>query len=100
MDAQHTHDADSSANRHSPMTNHGPVDLARSPLRTAAEIAALLDIPEKSVLYYARDGRLPCVRIGKHVRFVLADVEAAVAASRTANDGTARSRRTNLTDIP
>jgi excisionase family DNA binding protein len=54
------------------------------PLRTAADIGALLGgIPPKTVLQYARDGRLPCVRIGKHVRFVRADVDAAVAELRS-----------------
>lgn len=53
------------------------------PLLTAREIGALLGgIPPKTVLQYARDGRLPCVRIGKHVRFVRADVDAAVAELR------------------
>jgi hypothetical protein len=38
---------------------------------TADQIGALLGgIPPKTVLQYARGGRLPCVRIGKHVRFV------------------------------
>ena len=54
------------------------------PLLTAADIGALLGgIPPKTVLQYARDGRLPCVRIGKHVRFVRADVDAAVAELRS-----------------
>jgi excisionase family DNA binding protein len=47
----------------------GPVGLEREPLRSADYIAEILDIPQKTVLQYARDGRLPCVRIGKHVRF-------------------------------
>ena len=57
-------------------------DLERAPLRDATHIAALLGIPRKSVLQYARDGRLPCVRIGRHVRFVIADVQAAIDAQR------------------
>jgi excisionase family DNA binding protein len=39
-----------------------------------------LAIPAKSVLQYAREGRLPCVRIGKHVRFVMSEVERAIIA--------------------
>jgi excisionase family DNA binding protein len=52
------------------------------PLRDAGYVARLLGIPRKSVLEYAREGKLPCVRIGRHVRFVIADVQAAVDAQR------------------
>jgi len=52
------------------------------PLRDAGYVARLLGIPRKSVLQYAREGKLPCVRIGRHVRFVIADVQAAVDAQR------------------
>lgn len=51
------------------------------PLLTAAQLGALLgDVPAKTVLQYARDGRLPCLRIGKHVRFVRSDVDRALSA--------------------
>lgn len=54
------------------------------PLLTASEIGQLLGgIPAKTVLQYAREGRLPCVRIGKHVRFVRGDVDQALAELRT-----------------
>jgi excisionase family DNA binding protein len=59
-----------------------PLDLQREPLRDAAYVAALLGVPHKSVLQYARDGRLPHVRVGRHVRFIVRDVEHAVAAMR------------------
>jgi excisionase family DNA binding protein len=53
------------------------------PLLTASQIGALLGgILPKTVLQHARDGRLPCVRIGKHVRFVRSDVDQALAALR------------------
>jgi excisionase family DNA binding protein len=55
-----------------------PLGLERAQLRDANYIARLLGIPRKTVLQYARDGRLPCVRLGKHVRFVVADVERAL----------------------
>ena len=55
-----------------------PLGLERARLRDADYIARLLGIPRKTVLQYARDGRLPCVRLGKHVRFVVADVERAL----------------------
>jgi excisionase family DNA binding protein len=51
------------------------------PLLTAAQVGALLGgVPAKTILQYARDGRLPCVRIGKHVRFVRSDVDRALSA--------------------
>jgi excisionase family DNA binding protein len=54
------------------------------PLLTADQIGALLGgIPTKTVLQYARDGRLPCVRIGKHVRFVRSDVDQALVRLRS-----------------
>jgi excisionase family DNA binding protein len=50
------------------------------PLLTAAEVGVLLgNVPAKTVLQYARDGRLPCLRIGKHVRFVRSDVNRALS---------------------
>lgn len=53
------------------------------PLRDAAFVAGVLGIPEKTVLQYAREARLPCVRLGRHVRFVMADVERAVDGMRS-----------------
>ena len=54
------------------------------PLLTATQVSELLGgIPAKTVLQYARDGRLPCVRIGRHVRFVRSELECALAARRT-----------------
>jgi len=55
----------------------------REPLLTAAQVGALLGgIPTTTVLQYARDGRLPCVRLGKHVRFVRSDVDDALERLR------------------
>jgi excisionase family DNA binding protein len=59
------------------------LSIIDEPLLTAGQIGTLLGgIPPKTVLQYARDGRLPCVRIGKHVRFVRSDVDQALAALR------------------
>jgi excisionase family DNA binding protein len=56
----------------------------REPLLTASEVSALLGgIPPKTVLQYARDGRLPCLRIGKHVRFLRSDVGEAIDSLRS-----------------
>jgi excisionase family DNA binding protein len=41
------------------------------PLLTASQVSEPLGaIPRKTVVQYARDGRLPCLRIGKHVRIM------------------------------
>lgn len=53
------------------------------PLLTAAQLGELLGgIPAKTILQYARDGRLPCLRIGRHVRFIRADVSGALSRQR------------------
>ncbi len=67
-----------------PRNTHDPVpfDLEQVPLRDAAYVGALLGIPRKSVLQYAREDKLPSVRIGRHVRFVIADVQRAIDAQR------------------
>ncbi len=57
------------------------------PLRDAGYVGRLLGIPRKSVLQYAREGKLPCVRIGRHVRFVIADVQAAIDVQRPGRHG-------------
>jgi len=59
-----------------------PLNLERARLRDAAYISRLLGIPRKTILQYARDGRLPCVRLGKHVRFVVEDIANALNRQR------------------
>lgn len=68
----------------STLSNDQPtlLEIERAPLQDAGYVAELLGVPRKSVLQYAREGRLPCVRIGRHVRFVIADVQAAIDAQR------------------
>ncbi len=64
-------------------TSAGPLSLA-DPLLDAEEAARILRaIPAKTVLQLAREGRLPSVRIGRHVRFVRAELEATLAHRRT-----------------
>lgn len=59
--------------------------LLGEPLLTAAQVGKLLGgIPSKTVLQYARDGRLPCLHIGKHVRFLRQDIERAIDRQRQA----------------
>jgi excisionase family DNA binding protein len=55
-----------------------PVTILSEPLMDAEHVGALLKIPGKTVLMYARDGRLPCRQLGRHVRFVRAEVAAAI----------------------
>jgi excisionase family DNA binding protein len=66
--------------------DHRDVDQVLSePLLTAKQAGVLLgDIPASSVLGYARDGKLPHVRIGRHVRFTRADLAAHILERRFA----------------
>jgi excisionase family DNA binding protein len=62
-----------------------PLDPAPldEPLLTAAQVSKLLgDIPPKTVLQYAREGRLPCLRIGRHVRFMRSELDRTLNAQR------------------
>lgn len=45
-------------------------------LLTASEVAELLSVKESWVRDATRDGRLPCVRLGRYVRYDDADVRA------------------------
>ena len=57
-------------------------DGFREPLLKAADAAALLAVRTSWVYEAVRDGRLPCVRVGRHVRFLRSDLEAWVARQR------------------
>jgi excisionase family DNA binding protein len=66
-----------------PPTNTDQAISLADPLLTAEDAATLLGgIPPKAVLQLAREGRLPSVRIGKHVRFVRAELEEALTSRR------------------
>lgn len=52
--------------------------LTRSELMTAREVAGLLDVPISTVLERGRNGTLPRVKLGRHVRFIRAHAEAAI----------------------
>jgi excisionase family DNA binding protein len=63
---------------------------------TAAVPAAVLNVPKSWVYELARQGRLPCRRLGRYVRFDLAAVEGALASnSKTANLGHEKNPRRN-----
>jgi excisionase family DNA binding protein len=52
------------------------------PLLTAGDAAALLSVRPSWVYEAVRDGRLPCVRVGRHVRFLRTGLEDWVRAQR------------------
>lgn len=53
----------------------------RSELVTARKLALELSLPKSCIYQYAKAGRIPSVRIGKHVRFDSAAVLAALQAT-------------------
>ena len=57
------------------------VSLAE-PLLTAPAAAKLLSVRTSWIHDAARQGHLPCVRVGKHVRFLRSDLERWVADNR------------------
>jgi excisionase family DNA binding protein len=62
---------------------HSTTGTLDEPLLTAAQVSELLGgIPPKTILQYARDGRLPCLRIGKHVRFIRSEIDRTLDAQR------------------
>ncbi len=52
------------------------------PLLKPADAAGLLAVRTSWVYEAVRAGRLPCVRVGRHVRFLRSDLEAWVAQQR------------------
>ncbi len=54
------------------------------PLLTPAAVAELLGIPRSSVYEYARNGAIPHLKIGRHVRFLRSDLEAWIETRRDA----------------
>jgi excisionase family DNA binding protein len=61
-----------------------PVSVLSTPLLDAEDVADLLGIPPKTVLQFAREGRLPSRPIGRRVKFIRAEVERAVLDGRLA----------------
>ena len=51
-------------------------------LLDAGEVADLLAVPKSWVLESARSGALPCVRLGRYVRFDRGDVEVWLASCK------------------
>jgi excisionase family DNA binding protein len=63
------------------LTVDAVVNLDRR-LLTARDVAGLLCVPVSTVYELTRGGRLPCLRIGRAVRFSKEDLEAHLAAQR------------------
>lgn len=53
-----------------------PREKQPSPFLLPQEVAALLRLPKNTVYEHARTGLLPCVRIGRAMRFRRSDIEA------------------------
>jgi len=64
------------------ITGKQPGPSLTEPTLDSQELAALLKIPESTVLELARRGEIPCLRLGKHVRFDRAEVAEALARRR------------------
>jgi excisionase family DNA binding protein len=56
--------------------------LTRADLMTAADVADLVRVPVSTVREWGRNGTLPRIKLGRHVRFIRAQVEATIFASR------------------
>ena len=52
------------------------------PLLTATDAAALLFVRPSWIYEAVRDGRFPCIRVGRHIRFTRAVLEMWLGAQR------------------
>jgi excisionase family DNA binding protein len=59
-----------------------PQAALKEPLLRADGAAELLAVRTSWVYEAVRDGRLPCVRVGRHVRFLRSDLERWVSDQR------------------
>jgi excisionase family DNA binding protein len=76
----------------------GPTGLTRAELMTAKEVSELLDVPISTIREWGRNGTLPRVKLGRHVRFIRAHVEAVIrGAERRGSDLTAFNRNAQST---
>lgn len=57
-----------------------PSETKNDVLLTGAEVARWLNLPLSTIYEHARQNLLPCVRIGRRVRFKRSDLEAFIAA--------------------
>lgn len=59
-----------------------PTPRLNEPLLTPREAAALLAVRVSWVYDAVRAGRVPCVRVGRHVRFLRSDLERWIVEQR------------------
>lgn len=64
-----------------PASDAEPRGLTRADLMTAAQVAELVDVPVSTVLEWGRNGTLPRVKLGRHVRFLRTQVERVILAA-------------------
>jgi excisionase family DNA binding protein len=55
-----------------------PRGFTRAELMTAREVAELLAVPISTVREWGRNGTLPRVKLGRHVRYIRGHAEAAI----------------------
>ena len=55
-----------------------PRGLTRAELMTSHEVAELVGVPVSTVRQWGRNGTLPRVKLGRHVRYISSHVEAAI----------------------
>jgi len=58
-------------------------DRKQKPLLTPDEVAAMLRIARKTVVVMAREERIPCIRIGRFVRFDPAEIDRWIDGQRS-----------------
>lgn len=73
-------------------------ERAVRPLADVAEAAAFLGVPESWLAARARNGEAPCRRLGKYVRFDLAELRAWIDATTSSGPVTGRGPVTRLAD--
>jgi excisionase family DNA binding protein len=61
--------------------------LTRADLMTATQVAELLGVPISTVREWGRNGTLPRIKLGRHVRFIRAHVESAIFAAEAHRHG-------------
>jgi excisionase family DNA binding protein len=54
------------------------VTILSEPLLDADDVAVMLKLPTKTVRQYAREGQLPSRQLGRHTRFVRAEIAVAI----------------------
>jgi len=67
---------------------NAPIPVAEPLLYTRRQVAAMLNLCEKSIWQLSRDGKLPIVRIGRAVRHSRDDVLALIEKARRPGGGT------------